>query len=271
MVIFIVILCTLIIVGVVVFLVKLNTDGDSDVPEKNDGNNDEEEKIKFEKLFRHNWENHFFRCLGKLAKADDHVDAGESALVKSLFEQLNFENRRRAQMGLEFNSGRDTDKTFEELVLELRNSLLFTKETAELTQIVIKVFCALAVADGELHAEEWKMLKKAGKILGSEDYVDRFYCRLAGTENSENSQTRDEPREDAFSGNEYSAACQILGISEDADIDEITEVYRQKVREFNPVKVRNARLSDAFLEFARERCRIINSAFEIVKRSRGIK
>lgn len=210
------------------------------------------------------WERYFFRCLGKLAKADGHVGAEEALFIKQLFKQLNYSPETRKAMGKEFNFGRDTNQSFETLLRELHNEFLIFNCPRTLLRSVVQTFCALVTIDHKIEPNERQMLELAGRILGAEDVVRKFF-------GDSNHYGNARSRSTSSYGNASADPYKILDVPADASDAQVKKAYRAKMREFHPDNVQGRGLSEAYIEFAKEKCQAINDAYDTIKRERGIK
>ena len=213
------------------------------------------------------WERYFFRCLGKLAKADGHVGAEEAQFIKQLFKQLNYSPETRKAMGKEFNFGRDTKQSFETLLRELHNEFLILNCSRTLLRSVVQTFCALISIDHKIEPNERQMLELAGRILGAEDVVRKFFGDHHNYHNGGNARSRST----STYGNASVDPYKILDVPADASDTQVKKAYRAKMREFHPDNVQGRGLSEAYIEFAKEKCQAINDAYDTIKRERGIK
>jgi DnaJ like chaperone protein len=62
----------------------------------------------------------------------------------------------------------------------------------------------------------------------------------------------------------------LLGISADAQNDEVKKAYRTKVREFHPDIIKSQGATDDYLKEATIKVQEINAAYEMIKKNRGI-
>ncbi|MCR5183085.1 MAG: DnaJ domain-containing protein [Opitutales bacterium] len=213
------------------------------------------------------WEKCFFRCLGKLAKADGRVSAEEVAFTKSLFKTFSYSPETIRTMQVEFNRGRDSSKTFEELLNELAQELVGIRASRTLVASVVQSFCAIIAIDHHIHPDERQMLEAAGRILNARSVVEDFF-RERGGNGQRSQENRSYTRATYGRAND---AYQVLGVPASASDAEVKKAYRNKMREFHPDKIQGLGISEAYIEFAKQKCQEVNDAYDLIKRERGIK
>ena len=62
----------------------------------------------------------------------------------------------------------------------------------------------------------------------------------------------------------------VLGVSPDATDDEVKRAYRKLIIENHPDKLAAKGLPENMREFAEQRAREINSAYDVIKKARGL-
>ena len=204
----------------------------------------------------------YFQCLGKLAKADGRVSLNEAELAGSILDSLNITGEMRTILKMEFNQGRDSNLSFEELVQVLANHLKRQKAT-QYANIFSESFCMLAIADHVVSNAEKQMLITAGDILGTRYQVEEFLLRY----------TTKKQRTSPITSTSQSItkSYEILGVKEDATNEEVKKAWKKKAMEFHPDKVQGSGLSDSFIEFAKQKFQDVNNAYDNIAKARGIK
>lgn len=255
------------IIGFIIFKIWSAIFSDKPEEENNGAFGDENPEEDFSGA--HLWEKYFFRCLGKLAKADGSVGREEAAFVKELFKQFRYSPETCREMGRQFNYGRDTEREFSELLADLRRVLISEAVSKTLIRGIVQTFCAIVAVDHKIHPREREMLETAGRFLGAEDVVRKFF-------DGDDFDGRGRSRRNYSGGNEnYSASRKdpysILGVDSAVSDSEIKKAYRKKMLEFHPDQVQGRGLSEAYIEFAKQKSQEINDAYDEIKRERGIK
>ncbi len=188
--------------------------------------------------------------------------------MRELMRGLKFPKETARRYGLEFNAGRDSDRSFRELVAELGRALKAARCTVETAEAMVGTLCSLAAADRILADEEREMLLEAGEVLGVRHRVEAFFSDCSGEERRSRKQASEPASEDGLSLDEcYS----LLGIDSSVSDKEVKAAYRRKAMEFHPDHVMGAGLSEAFIEFAKEKFQKIGVAYGKICRARGIR
>ncbi|HAS29894.1 MAG TPA: co-chaperone DjlA, partial [Alcanivorax sp.] len=104
-----------------------------------------------------------FSIMGHLAKADGRVSEQEIGQAEAIMSrmQLNDEQRRRAQEA--FRHGKDDDFPLDRTVAEFRQRI---RRRRHLVVVFLELLLQTALADGELHAEEERILFRVAAVLG---------------------------------------------------------------------------------------------------------
>lgn len=113
---------------------------------------------------------------------------------------------------------------------------------------LLHLLYGIAMADGQLHGSEQKILDQIGYYLG-----------LSAT---------DQNSIKHMFGGAVDADYKILGIDKNATNEEIKKAYRKLAVKYHPDKV--AYLGEDFKKDAEEKFRKINAAYEAIKKERGI-
>lgn len=206
----------------------------------------------------------FFRCLGKLAKSDGRVSEDEAAFVRSIMQAWELDKDARRRMGAEFNKGRDSSASFLHLVTQLSEELNRCCAPYSVRCAIVQAFCALAMADDELHPAEQRMLEEAGRVLEAEASVHEFF---SDNENPDDDDDVEEPSPKDSLQHCYD----ILGIPSTATDAEVKSAYRCKAKEFHPDFAEGAGLSASAIRRAKEMFQEIGAAYDAIRQHRGMK
>ena len=190
-----------------------------------------------------------FSLLGKMAQADGKVDESEIALVKSLIEHNIGLDAQAKQFALQiFHKAAESAYGFEELARQFYD--IFKMKPAMLHSM-LDLLTKMAMADGVLSASEDELLSLAARLFG----IDRKgYNHVKGQYTN---------------ANEHYYA--VLTCDSSATDDEIKKKYRKLVRDFHPDTIVSKGLPEEFTEFASEKFREIQDAYEHIKKERGMK
>lgn len=208
-----------------------------------------------------------FQCLGKLAKSDGHVSEDEAEFVRSIMREWKLDAETRRMLGAEFNKGRDSSDSFLSLVRALNWELSLAHASKAARFNIMQVFCALVMADHELHPEERRMLEEAGRALDAEEYVHSFFAGYQEQGGYGQSHASDE----SFADDELARSYALLGIAPTATDAEVKSAYRKKAKEVHPDIVEGSGLSASFIRMAKEKFQELGNAYDTIRRHRGMK
>jgi len=192
-----------------------------------------------------------FTLMGKLAKADGRVSENEIAHVEKFMRQLNMSPNNRKKAIKHFQTG---------------------ATSPNLKQMLMVYLLRVAAADGQLDQKETELMREISQKVGyNEQQFAQLMAMLQG--------------QDQFAGGRYqqggsasnytsidavAAAYQALGVSKDDSDAEIKKAYRRLVREYHPDKLMGQGLPEAMIKEATERSQEIQTAYDTIKKSRGM-
>lgn len=206
-----------------------------------------------------------FTLMGKIAKADGRVSEKEIAHIESFFSKLGLTPEHRKEAIRLFKLGSTPNFSIEPLLEE------FNRECGRsdpLKQMLMIYLIGAANSDGNLHDAEISLLRHIAQSLGySEAHFQQLLAMTRG--------------QDHFSGgsnqhrgnytpnrNSLNAAYQALGVKKtDSDAD-IKKTYRRLIREFHPDKLMGQGLPEDMVKKATERSQEIQTAYDLIKKSR---
>ena len=210
-----------------------------------------------------------FTLMGKLAKADGRVSENEIAHVEKFMKQLNMSPTNRKKAIKHFQTGAKADYQIDDLIQKF---LEVTATSPNLKQMLMVYLIRVATADGQLDQKETELMREIAQKVGyNEQQFAQLMAMLQG--------------QDQFAGGQYqhggtasnyrsvdavAAAYQALGVAKDASDSEIKKAYRRLVREYHPDKLMGQGLPEAMIKEATERSQEIQTAYDTIKKSRGI-
>ncbi len=185
-----------------------------------------------------------FACLAKIAKADGRVSEEEVSKIESFISnKFNFaEDERNFAINI-FQKAKSDSVSFDAYAKQLYQ-LLGSSPNSLL--VFYELLFELAMADGVMHENEERLLRKIPNIFGLDKNVyEDLYNKYVG---------------------KISNAYEILGVTKDMTIDEIKKVYRVKRKEFHPDALISKGLPEELIEKAKEKFIEIQAAFEIIEK-----
>ena len=181
-----------------------------------------------------------FACLAKIAKADGQVTKEEINKIEDFITQkFNLDGEQRNFAINIFQKAKDDNVSFDTYAKQLASIL---KRSPNSLMIFYELLFELAMADGELHPNEEKLLKKVPRIFGFNDGLYNQLFQKYGLKTQ----------------NFY----EVLGVSKQMNFDEIRKIYLKKRREFHPDKLISKGLPEELIEKAKEKFIEIQEAYE---------
>ena len=181
-----------------------------------------------------------FACLAKIAKADGQVTKEEINKIEDFITQkFNLDGEQRNFAINIFQKAKDDNVSFDAYAKQLASLL---KSSPNSLMIFYELLFELAMADGELHPNEEKLLKKVPRIFGFNDGLYKQLFQKYGLKTQ----------------NFY----EVLGVSKQMPFDEIRKTYLKKRREFHPDKLISKGLPEELIEKAQEKFIEIQEAYE---------
>jgi len=209
-----------------------------------------------------------FTLMGKIAKADGRVSEQEIAHVEQFMRQLNMSESHRKQAISHFKTGSQSSFDIDPLIQEFNAA---TTTSPNLKQMLMIYLVRVAVADGKLHQNETSLMHNIAQQLG---YSEQAFAQLMAMIQGQ----------DQFAGGGYhqggasytsasaiSAAYQALGVNKKNTDAEIKKAYRRLVREYHPDKLMGQGLPEAMIKEATERSQEIQTAYDLIKKTRKMK
>ena len=181
----------------------------------------------------------------KMAKADGVVTREEIEVFKRIFH---IPPEEMSCVGKLFDDARVDSRGFEPYADQVAQ--MFAREPAVLEELLGGLF-HIARADGVVHPAELEFLAKVSEIFG---FSERDFERLCA---SYNTQGKSSPYE-------------ILGLKSDSTDDEVKKAYRKLIVEHHPDKLMAQGLPQEFIDLANEKMVAINSAYDKIKKQRGL-
>jgi len=201
-----------------------------------------------------------FAVMGALCKADGVVTRDEIRVTEQLFLRLRLSPEQTTAAKAAFNRGKAADFDLDAEVDRFAQS---ARGGSVLFQLFLQVQLLAVAADGQVHPAEHEMLVRVARRLGlTENDVARLEAllRAAATGSADLSGAPPQQRlDDAYAA---------LGVTPEADVDEIKRAYRNLMSENHPDKLAAKGLPESMREIAEERAREINAAYDLIKKAR---
>ena len=224
-----------------------------------------------------------FTLMGTLAKSDGRVSEQEISHIEDFMSQLNMSPAHRKQAIGYFKTGAQADFQIKATIDEFNE---ITESSPNLKQMLMVYLVRVALADGQLHPKEAEVMRHIALQLGySSQAFEQLLAMLmgqgqfagghyqgagygGGQYQSGGNSSANNPYTAA---NELDTAYQALGVSKDDSNAQIKKVYRRLIREYHPDKLTGQGLPEAMIEEATERTQEIQTAYDLIKKHRGMR
>ena len=181
-----------------------------------------------------------FACFAKISKADGVVSIEEvNKIEEFISKKFNLDKEQRNFAINIFQKAKDDNVSFEAYAKQLQSLL---KQSPNSLLIFYELLFELAMADGELHPAEEKILKKVPNIFKLpnslfKELYEKYVSNI----------------KDYY---------QILGVNRNMSFPEIRKVYLKKRKEFHPDMLISKGLPEELIEKAKSKFIEIQEAYE---------
>jgi DnaJ like chaperone protein len=194
-----------------------------------------------------------FVMQGRLAKVDGRVQESHIAQARKEMTQMSMDEPARRQAIAAFGRGKAGRDALQGPLRRLQTQ----PATAE---GLLRACWRMAWADGRVGRSEQQLLLQWGGWLGwAAPRVQALGADYAPA-----------PRTLANSASAYQEALRLLGVTAATDADQIKQAYRRLLSRHHPDKLQGKGASPAQVRAATERTRELHSAYDLVRRRRGL-
>lgn len=205
-----------------------------------------------------------FSLLGHLAKADGRVSDDEIQTARSIMQQMRLNEEQKQQAMAYFSEGKAVDFQIDVLLNEY---VQVSHQNQMLTKMLLEVLILGALADGELHSNEEKILLHIFDRLGfnKTDY-ERLVAMVQGQQHF---------HQDGGSGGQtyykqqssvdaLKEAYVVLGVGVEASNADLKKAYRRQMNQHHPDKLVSRGMPEEMVKMATEKTQEIKAAYELI-------
>lgn len=190
-----------------------------------------------------------FSMLAKIAKADGRVTSAEiDSVERFMAVDLNLDPESRRVAREIFHTALNAPESFQDFAGQFFAQF---RNEPRLLETMIDIMLRVSVADGKLNPIEENLISSATRIFNLEDTQ---YQRIKSKYVSNSA-----------------AYYAVLGCDESDSDEQIKKQYRKLVLDFHPDKIASKGLPDAFTQFANDKFREIQDAYDQVKKIRNLR
>lgn len=191
-----------------------------------------------------------FSMLAKLVTADGEVSEAERRKVLEFIDNdLRLRGQGRDAALRIFETAQHSKESFDQFAAQFYDVF---KTNAQMLDLMIDIFYRVSYADGRLSSAEDSLIRQAGRLFRfSDERLELARKRYGAHESSSHSYT-------------------VLGLSPNATDEEVKKSYRKLVSEYHPDKIASKGLPEEFVTFASDKFREIQSAYDDIRKVRGL-
>lgn len=201
-----------------------------------------------------------FISMGKLAKADGQISAGEIAHAEAFMQQLGMTADHRMRAIDLFKQGAapafDIGPTYDRF-------MAICGHTSQLRQVLLVYLIVMALTDGHFHPEEEVLLGNIASRLG---YDDAAFKHLVDMVLNQSHFRAGKPATAAALDDAYKA----LGVTKENTDQEIKRAYRKLMSQYHPDKLIGQGLPKDMIDVATEQAKEIQLAHDLIQKTRNI-
>jgi len=203
--------------------------------------------------------------LAYIAKGDDVISKQEATLIAKILDEISLgDTAVREALKEVFNRSKNKiDRNHKyyshKLYNEIGAEMIMLSERKELLEVIGMYFMSLVYIEGSLNAKQNIIVND---ILKNLQFTDSMIRELH--EEFKQEQRTDQ---DVSNDNNY----KILGCKPSDSDDAIKRAYRELAKQYHPDTLSGKDIHEAILILATEKLKEINSAYEKIKKQRGLK
>lgn len=226
----------------------------------------DQDGLKQQAVFFHS----LFAALGHLAKSDGTVTTKEIQIASALMDDMNLSGDAKREAQTAFREGKERDFPLVDTLKSLHEACHGRRD---ILQVFLELLIQAAFADGELSQPEYLVLEKVAKALGFkrldlDNLIRIFEAEVRFRQRGQGRSQRQSNHKSYSEQQSLADAYQILGVNASDDEKDIKRAYRKRMAEHHPDKLMSKGLPKQALDIAKQKTQDIQSAYELVKKTR---
>lgn len=208
----------------------------------------------------------FFTLAGKICLADGNICDQEQEKIQNLLENHFKYKKKDKKLALKyFKDAQHQNVAVQSLSIRLVEVFGGNAQSIKNTILILK---DIALIDGPLHSKEYSILFTVASVLGFPpqeiESILTYSSHAQKAQNKQNAESSPHKQEDPLR-----MQYEILGCTPNDPVDKIKRSYREQVAKYHPDKIISKDLPQDFIDFAGQKFKEIQYAYETVKKSRG--
>lgn len=204
-----------------------------------------------------------FSIMGYVAKADGRVTESEIQIARDIMQKMQLnEDQKKLAINL-FTQGKQSSFNPDEVIFQFKRTCA---RRSNLLMMFMEIQLSTALADGELHQDEQRVLLHIAELLGfrRRDFEQLLARCTAQRFYSQNHAQDNKPNDRAL----IHAAYELLGVNESCTDTELKKAYRRSMSQHHPDKLVSKGLPEEMMKLATEKTQEIKDAYERIKQHR---
>lgn len=205
-----------------------------------------------------------FSVMGHLAKVDGHVSADEIEMARRVMVRMELTPElKQAAISL-FNAGKQPHFDLDAVLDQFRHEC---QRRRNLLQMFVEIQLNAVYADGQLHPAEQRVVQHICTRLGFSrlEFMAlqarvRAASEFAGAHHAQSRTSTREALDEAYG---------VLGLTPQADDDELKKAYRRLMNQHHPDKLVSKGLPEEMIKLATQKTQEIKAAYERIRKARG--
>lgn len=210
-----------------------------------------------------------FLLMGKLAKADGRVSEAEISHAEAFMKQLGMTPEHKKEAISLFKQGARSEFLLDETIADFKTT---TGDAANLKQLLIMYLLGIALADGKMEVVEQELLREIATKLGfSEQSFNQLLMMVQAQSQFRGGGYHGAGGQQSSAANAASSlasAYQALGVDKDISDPALKKSYRKLMSEFHPDRLIGQGLPEDMIKVATERSKEIQTAYDLIMKSR---